>query len=265
MTTIEDPSALSPVEARALFRAGTNTATSGWAAGHTQANLISVPADWAYDVLLFAQRNPQPCPVLDVTDSGSATTVLAPTADLRTDLPGYRVWEHGALVDEPTDVTDRWRTDLVSFLIGCSFTFETALAQAGVTLRHIEQAHNVAMYLTNRECRPAGRLHGQLVVSMRPIPASQVATAIRVTGHMPAVHGAPVHTGAPAALGIADLDHPDFGDRINSATGDVPVFWACGVTIQSALMASHPPFAITHAPGHMFITDVPDTDYLVRI
>jgi uncharacterized protein YcsI (UPF0317 family) len=264
MTTIDDPATLSPAQARALFRAGTIAPTSGWAAGHTQANLIAVPANWAYDVLLFAHRNPQPCPVLDVTDPGSATTVLAPTADLRTDLPRYRVWEHGQLVDQPTDVTDRWRNDLVTFLIGCSFTFETALAQAGVTLRHLEQTRNVAMYLTNRQCRPAGRLHGRLVVSMRPLPTHQVNTAIRISRHMPAVHGAPVHTGNPAALGITDLDHPDFGDPPNSAPGDVPLFWACGVTTQTALMASRPPFAITHTPGHMFITDVPDTNYLVE-
>ena len=263
MTTIDDPAILSPARARALFRAGTVASTSGWAAGHTQANLIAVPADWAYEVLLFAQRNSAPCPVLDVTDPGVAATVLAPTADLRTDLPRYRVWEHGQLVDEPSDVTDRWRKDLVAFLIGCSFTFETALAKAGVPLRHVEQARNVAMYVTNRECRPAGRLQGPLVVSLRPIPAHQVDTAIRVSGRMPAVHGAPVHTGNPAALGITDLDHPDFGDPLDSAPGDVPVFWACGVTTQAALMASRPPFAITHAPGHMFITDMPDTDYQV--
>ncbi|MGH3510875.1 MAG: putative hydro-lyase [Pseudonocardiaceae bacterium] len=264
MTTIDDPATLIPAQARALFRAGAVAPTSGWAAGYTQANLIAVPADWAYDVLLFAQRNPRPCPVLDVTDPGSATTVLAPAADLRTDLPCYRVWEHGQLVDEPTDVTDRWHHDLVTFLIGCSFTFETALIQAGVPLRHLEQGRNVAMYVTNRECRPAGCLHGPLVVSMRPIPAHQVDTAIRVSGQMPAVHGAPVHTGNPAALGITDFERPDFGDAISSASGDMPVFWACGVTTQTALMAARPPLAITHAPGHMFITDVPDTDYRVE-
>jgi uncharacterized protein YcsI (UPF0317 family) len=263
MTTIEDPATLSPVQARALYRCGTVTPSAGWATGNAQANLIAVPADWAYDVLLFAQRNPQPCPVLDVTEPGSAATILAPSADLRTDLPRYRIWEHGQLVDEPTDVTDRWSDDLVAFLIGCSFTFETALARAGIPLRHVEQARNVAMYVTNRECRPAGRLHGQLVVSMRPIPAHQVDTAIQVSGNMPAVHGAPVHVGEPAALGIVDLDHPDFGDPMDSAPGDVPVFWACGVTTQVTLMAARPPLAITHAPGHMFITDVPDTEYQV--
>ena len=155
MTTI--PAALSPTEARALFRAGTSMPSAGGAVGYTQANLIAVPADWAYDVLLFAQRNPRPYPVLDVTDLGSAAAVLAPTADLRTDLPRYQIWEHRQLIEEPTDVTDRWPDDLVSFLTWCSFTFETALAQAGVPLRHVEQARNVAMHVTNRECRPAGR------------------------------------------------------------------------------------------------------------
>ncbi len=263
MTTIDDPATLSPTQAQALFRAGTIAPTSGWAAGHTQANLIAVPADWAYDVLLFAHRNPQPCPVLDVTDPGSTTTILAPTADLRTDLPCYRVWEHGQLVDQPTDVTDRWRDDLVTFLIGCSFTFETAFAEAGIPLRHHEQVRNVAMYVTNRECRPAGRLHGRLVVSMRPIPADQIDTATQVSRRMPAAHGAPLHTGNPATLGITDLDHPDFGDPLDHASEDVPVFWACGVTTQTALMASRPPFVITHAPGHMFITDVPDANHRV--
>jgi uncharacterized protein YcsI (UPF0317 family) len=263
VTTIDDPIALSPAQAHALFRAGTVAPTSGWAAGHAQANLIAVPADWAYDILLFTQRNPRPCPVLDVTDPGSATTVLAPTADLRTDLPRYRVWEHSQLIDEPTDVADRWRNDLVAFLIGCSFTFKTALAETGVPLRHLEQARNVAMYVTNRECRPTRRLHGRLVVSLRPIPAHQINTAIQVSGHMPAVHGAPIHTETPATLGITDLNHPDFGDPLDHAPGDVPAFWACGVTTQAALMASRPPFAITHAPGHMFITDAPDTHYRV--
>jgi uncharacterized protein YcsI (UPF0317 family) len=249
--------------ARALIRSGAAGPTAGLAAGHTQANLIAVPADWAYDMLLFAQRNPKPCPVLDVTDPGSPVTVLAPDADLRTDLPRYLVWRDGVPVDEPTDVTGVWRDDLVAFLIGCSFTFENALRAAGVPLRHVEQGRNVSMYVTTTECRPAGRLRGPLVVSMRPIPADLVATATRVSGLMPAVHGAPVHAGDPAVLGIADLAAPDFGDAVEASPGDVPVFWACGVTPQAALIASRPPFAITHSPGHMFIADVPDSAYLV--
>jgi uncharacterized protein YcsI (UPF0317 family) len=263
MTTIEDPATMCPIQARALFRGGTVETTAGWAAGHTQANLIAVPADWAYDVLLFAHRNPQPCPVLDVTDRGLATTVLAPTADLRTDLPRYRVWEHGQLVGEPTDVADRWRDDMVAFLIGCSFTFETALVDAGVPLRHVEQGRNVAMYVTNWECRPAGRLHGRLVVSMRPIPAGQVDTVIEVSARMPAAHGAPVHTGDPATLGIAHLDHPDFGDPVDSGPRR-----RAGVL---GLRGHHPDRADGVAstlrdhprPRALFITDVTDTNYRI--
>jgi uncharacterized protein YcsI (UPF0317 family) len=250
-----------PAVARARYRAGLAAPTSGEAPGFTQANLVVLPRDWAYDMLLFGQRNPQPVPLLDVTDAGSVRTVLAADADLRTDLPRYRVWRDGELVDEPTDVTDLWTDDLVAFLIGCSFSFETALLDAGVPVRNIEQGRNVSMYRTNRPCRPAGRLSGPLVVSMRPVPAELVATAVQVTARMPQVHGAPVHVGTPSSLGIADLGRPDFGDPVEMAEGDVPVFWACGVTPQAALMASRPPLAITHAPGHMFVTDVPDAAY----
>ncbi|WP_367223486.1 putative hydro-lyase [Streptomyces sp. 16-176A] len=253
----------SPREARERFRDGLTGPTAGVAAGHTQVNLISVPADWAYDMLLFCQRNPKPCPVLDVTDAGSATTVLAEGADLRTDLPRYRVWRHGELVAEPTDVRDHWRDDLVTFLIGCSFTFEWALASAGVPIRHVEQGRNVPMYVTNRQCRPAGRLHGPMVVSMRPVPPAHLSAAIRESSLLPAVHGGPVHCGVPAGLGIGDLGRPDFGDPVDAEPGDVPVFWACGVTPQAAVMASRPPFALTHAPGQMFLTDARDEQYRV--
>jgi uncharacterized protein YcsI (UPF0317 family) len=263
MTGTQDPATLHPAEARALFRAGAANPTAGWATGFAQTNLIVVPADWAYDVLLFCQRNPQACPVLDVTDTGSPETVLASGADLRTDLPRYRIWEDGRLVGEPTEVADIWRADLVAFLIGCSFTFESGLTRAGVPLRHVEQRRNVSMYVTDQDCRPAGRLHGRLVVSMRPIPAELIDRAARISGLMPAVHGAPIHVGDPAELGITDLARPDFGDPVDAETGDVPVFWACGVTPQAVLMASCPPFAITHAPGHMFLADVRDTAYRV--
>jgi uncharacterized protein YcsI (UPF0317 family) len=260
MTTVVDGAA-TPAGARRLYRDGLVLPTTGHAPGFTQANLMIVPQDWAFDMLLFGQRNPQPVPLLDVTDPGSTSTTLAPGADLRTDVPKYRVWRDGELVDEPTDVLDVWREDLVTFLIGCSFSFELALLDAGVPVRNLEQGRNVSMYRTNVDCRPAGRLSGPLVVSMRPIPAAQVVTAVQVTGRMPQVHGAPVHVGAPDKLGIADLGRPDFGEAVDSEPGDVPVFWACGVTPQAALMASRPPFAITHAPGHMFVTDVPDAVY----
>lgn len=259
----ENAHAWSPKSARARFRAGLTGPTAGVAAGHTQANLISVPADWAYDMLLFCQRNPKPCPVLDVTDAGSWTTVLAEGADLRTDLPRYRVWRDGELVEEPTDVLAHWRDDLVTFLIGCSFTFEWALAEAGVPIRHIEQGRNVPMYVTDRQCRPAGRLHGPMVVSMRPVPPQHLAAAIRESSLLPAVHGSPVHCGDPSGLGIDDLGRPDFGDPVDLAPDDIPVFWACGVTPQAAVTASRPPFAITHAPGQMFLTDTRDEQYRV--
>jgi uncharacterized protein YcsI (UPF0317 family) len=251
----------SPGAARRRFRDGLAVPTTGWASGYTQANLVVLPQEWAFDMLLFSQRNPQPVPLLDVTDPGATSSALAPGADLRTDLPRYRVWRDGVLVDEPTDVVDVWADDLVAFLVGCSFSFESALLDAGVPVRNIEQGRNVSMYRTNVQCRPAGRLSGPLVVSMRPVPASQVVTAVQVTARMPNVHGAPVHVGSPASLGIADLAAPDFGDAVEAEDGDVPMFWACGVTPQAALMASKPPLAITHAPGYMFVTDVPDAVY----
>ena len=258
---VEEAARTTPADARRRFREGLVVPTTGWASGYAQANIVILPRDWAFDMLLFAQRNPQAVPLLDVTDPGSTTTAVAPHANLSTDLPRYRVWRDGQLVDEPTNVADLWRDDLVTFVIGCSFTFEAALMNAGVPVRNIEQGRNVAMYRTNVPCRPAQRLAGPLVVSMRPIPASQVVPAVQVTGRMPQVHGAPVHIGSPTSLGITDLSAPDFGDALDFQEGDVPVFWACGVTPQAALMASNAPFAITHAPGFMLVTDVPDSSF----
>lgn len=239
--------------------------TWGMAPGFTQCNMVALPRDWAWDFLLFAQRNPKSCPVLDVTEPGSYRTDLAPDADLRTDVPLYRIWRNGEISEETPDATKAWaeRTDLVTFLIGCSFTFEGRLQAAGIEIRHITQRSNVPMFLTSQPCRSAGRLHGNLVVSMRPIPANRVSDAVSITARTPAVHGAPVHVGGPEALGIADLSRPDFGDPAEIRPGEVPVFWACGVTPQAALMVSKPPFAITHAPGHMFISDVPETNWQV--
>jgi uncharacterized protein YcsI (UPF0317 family) len=220
-----------------------------------QANLISVPKHLAHDARLFARRNPKACPVLDVIESGATGTVLAAEADLRTDVPAYCIWRNGELEAEVDDATAYWRSDLVTFLTGCSFTFESALVEAGVPLRHREMGLNVPMFRTNRSCRTAGKMHGPLVVSMRAVPADLVATAVRVTSCYPLAHGSPVHMGDPAELGIEDVTRPDFGDSV-SIGADVPLFWACGVTYQAAVMASRPEFAITHAPGHMFITDV---------
>ncbi|MCD7101333.1 putative hydro-lyase [Pseudoclavibacter sp. 13-3] len=265
MTSAIASAQLQAKAARERYRAGECLPTAGVAPGMAQANLLAVPREYAYDFLLYAQRNPKPCPVLDVSDPGSPRTALAPQADLRTDLPKYRVWRDGELVDEPTDATDAWaeHPDLVAFLIGCSFTFETPLQRAGIEVRHIAAGTNVPMYRTNRQCRPAGAFHGEMVVSMRPIPADRVAEAAMISGRYPAVHGAPVHVGDPAGLGITDLSRPDFGDAVPVHDGEVPVFWACGVTPQAAVMASRIPFAITHAPGYMFVSDVSDTTYEV--
>ncbi|MEU3163152.1 putative hydro-lyase [Streptosporangium sp. NPDC006930] len=257
-----DVAALTPARARSHFREGLRVPTAGWCRGWTQANLLAVPRELAYDLLLFAQRNPVACPVLDVGDPGAVSTVLF-GGDLRTDLPAYRVYEDGRAVADVGDVRDLWRNDLVAFLLGCSFTFEDALLRAGVPVRHIETGTNVPMYLTSIACRPAGSLGGPLVVSMRPVPASLVPAAVRVTARYPAVHGAPIHVGAPEEIGIADLGVPDFGDPVEVRAGETPVFWACGVTPQAAVMASGVSFAIGHLPGHMAITDARDDRFQV--
>ena len=253
-----------PAEVRAAFRTGLVRPTAGLCQGYAQANLITLPRAAAADFAEFARLNPKPCPLLDVLD-GTVRPPIAPGADLRIDLPLYRIWRDGELADETTDVTATWGDpgELVSFLIGCSFTFEWALLDAGIPVRHITADRNVAMYRTNVACASAGTFSGPLVVSLRGIPADRVDEAVRVSGRYPRVHGAPVHVGDPADLGITDLDHPDYGDAPILEPGDVPVFWACGVTPQAAVVASRPRLAITHAPGHMFISDVPNARYLV--
>jgi uncharacterized protein YcsI (UPF0317 family) len=224
-----------------------------------QANLAILPREHAYDFLLFCQRNPRPCPLLEVTDVGSPEPAgVAPGADLRTDVPKYRVYRDGRCVDEVPDIRGYWRDDLVAFLLGCSFTFEWALLDAGVRLWHIEHGRNVAMWRTAIACRPAGPFHGPMVVSMRPIATDQVSRAVTVTARFPGAHGAPVHVGDPAPLGIVDLATPEWGDAAPIGPHEVPVFWACGVTPQAVALASKPSLMITHSPGHMFITDVPN-------
>ncbi len=235
--------------------------TPGLAPGFVQANLVLLPKEWAFDFLLFCQRNPKPCPLLDVTEPGDPEPqTVAPGADLRTDLPAYRIWQNGELIAEPNDIRDHWRNDLVGFVIGCSFTFENALLEANVPVRHIEHNVNVPMYRTNIACRPAGRFHGPMVVSMRPMKPEQAIVATTICSKLPLAHGAPIHFGDPSAIGIGEITKPDFGDAVEIRPGEVPVFWACGVTPQAALMAAKPPFAITHKPGHMFLTDLRDCD-----
>jgi uncharacterized protein YcsI (UPF0317 family) len=261
-SAMSEHSGVLPAEARRRFREGLVTQTSGWCRGWAQANLIALPRELAFDFLLFAQRNPKPCPILEVLEAGATAGPLL-DGDIRTDLPAYRVYVDGELVDETSDVTSCWREDLVSFLVGCSFTFEAALQEAGVAVRHIDLGVNVPMYRTTRRCRSAGRISGPLVVTMRPVPAGQVADAVRVTSRYPAVHGAPLHVGDPRALGIEDLGRPDYGDPVEVREGEVPVFWGCGVTPQAAVIESRPRLAIAHAPGHMLVTDARDSDYLL--
>lgn len=248
---------------RARIRSGEHAGpTSGLAQGFAQANLVVLPAAEAFDFLRFCVRNPKSCPVLEVTDPGSPhPAALAPGADLRTDLPRYRVFRDGELVAEPADVADVWRDDLVAFLLGCSFTFEWALAAAGLPLAHQVQGVNVPMYLTDRRCVAAGPFAGPLVVSMRPFAPRDVPRAAEVSARFATMHGGPVHAGDPAALGIADLGAPDFGDPVALAPGEVPVFWACGVTPQAVALEVRPPLAVFHAPGHMFITDRPNAEF----
>src|SRR5215472_14362467 len=230
-------------EVRRVARSGELTGpTPGLALGHVQANLVVVPRELAFDFLLFCHRNPKPCPLLDVTEPGSAEpTAVAPGADLRTDVPAYRVYRHGELVEEPPHLTHWWRDDLVGFLLGCSFTFEGALLQAGLPVRHIEAGCNVPMYRTNIPCRPAGAFHGPMVVSMRPMTPAQAVRAVQVCSRFPRAHGAPVHIGDPGAIGIRDAGRPDFGDAVEIRRGEVPVFWACGVTPQAVVIQVRPP------------------------
>lgn len=251
-----------PEETRALIRAGRFTGpTSGVARGYAQANLVVLSRDLAFDFLVFAQRNPKPCPVMEVLMPGDPVPhSVAPQADLRTDIPGYRVYRGGKLAEETTDITEHWSDDAVAFLTGCSFTFEEALLGAGIPMRHQDRGCNVPMYRTNRQTRRGGAFAGREVVSMRPVAAELVPRAVQVTARYPAAHGAPLHVGSPEALGITDLDSPDYGDPVPVEQGEVPVFWACGVTPQSVALESRPEWMITHSPGKMFITDIPNDE-----
>ena len=243
--------------ARLAIRTGKHTGpTAHLAPGCVQANLVVLPRAAASDFVTFAARNPRPCPLVEVIEQGHEAVITAPGSDLRTDLPRYRLFVYGAHTDSATDATAWWREDLVSVLLGCSFSFEAALMQAGLPVRHIEQGRNVPMYVTDHACEPAGDFAGPLVVSMRPMPAALVEQARRLTEAYPQAHGGPVHVGDPAGLGISDLHAPDFGDPVSIHDGEVAMFWACGVTPQLAIANAAPEIAITHEPGHMFITDL---------
>jgi uncharacterized protein YcsI (UPF0317 family) len=257
--TIEkrDLLAAPPAEVRARIREGAYEGDSwGMAVGYAQTAMVALPADAARDFLVFAHRNPRPCPLLEVVEPGETELQkLAPGADLRTDLARYRVFEAGTCVAEPTDARGAWREDLMAFAVGCTGSFEQLILAAGIRLRHLEEDFSVPIYITDRDCERAGRLHGRLAVSMRPIRQEQVSAVVSLTARFPAFHGAPLGVGDPEAFGI-DLDRPDWGDRIPLRSDEVPVFWACSVTPQLVAIASQVELMITNFPSHMFITDL---------
>ena len=245
-------------QARSSIRRGEHTAhTSGLAEGYVQGNVAILPQSLAGDFLLYCQRNPKPCPLLAISEPGQPLLpTLGVDIDIRTDVPQYRVWRDGVLTQEPNDIRALWRDDLVTFVIGCSFSFEQALLQAGLPLRHIAQNRNGAMYRSNIATEAAGVFHGPMVVSMRPMKAAHAIEAVQITSRFPNVHGAPVHLGDPSLIGIRDLGQPDYGDAVDIMADEIPVFWACGVTPQAAISQARPEFCITHAPGCMLITDL---------
>ncbi|HXW39714.1 MAG TPA: putative hydro-lyase [Xanthobacteraceae bacterium] len=238
--------------------------TSGLAPGFVQANLAILPQRLAPDFLRFCQRNPKPCPLIGVAAPGDPRIAdLGEDLDIRTDLPRYRVWRDGALADEPSDVVKYWRDDLVTFAIGCSFSFEQALVEAGIELRHLSLDCTVPMYRTSVATAPAGPFHGPLVVSMRPLKPADAIRAVQITTRFPSVHGAPLHLGKPELIGIKDIAKPDWGDAVPIHDDEIPVFWACGVTPQSVVMAVKPEFCITHYPGAMLVTDRRNSEFAI--
>ncbi|MEE2717777.1 MAG: putative hydro-lyase [SAR324 cluster bacterium] len=239
------------------------TLTSGVAKGFVQGNLVMLPKSHAFEFLLFCTRNPKPCPILDVLEPGVFEPTITPGADLRSDLPRYRIYKNGVLAEEVEDVTAYCSEEMVSFLLGCSYSFERALLEAGLPIRNMEEGKNVSMYITNRECAPAGPFHTPMVVSMRPMTSEQAVRAAQITTRFERTHGAPIHWGDPETLGIRNLDEPDFGEAVTIRDNEVPVFWACGVTSALAAASATLPLVITHAPGHMFISDLRDEELTI--
>jgi len=255
---------LSSAQLRELIRAGKWTSpTSGAAHGFVQANLVMLPREAAFDFLLFCVRNPKPCPILDVLEPGQTEPEIAAGADLRTDLPRYRVFREGKLDSEIEDASDLFTKDMVSFLLGCSFSFENAMIANNLPVRNIEEEKNVSMYITNRGCRSAGPFSSPLVVSMRPMTPREAVRAVQITTRFHMAHGAPIHMGSPEAIGIKDIGRVDFGDPVTIRPDEIPVFWACGVTSMLAANSAALPLVITHSPGHMFVSDVKDEDMTV--
>jgi uncharacterized protein YcsI (UPF0317 family) len=249
---------LNPREIRSLIRKGKwEKPTAGLAMGHAQANLVILPQRYAFDFLLFCQRNPKPCPLLEGLEPGRfRTELLAKDADIRMDIPRYNIYRKGKLERVVSDIRSLWKDDFVTFLLGCSFSFEEALLRSKIPIRHIEENKNVPMFITNIPCKPAGVFHGPMVVTMRPVPPDKVTRAVQITARYASVHGAPIHIGDPSKIGIRNMSKPDFGDPVTIKKRETPVFWACGVTPQAVVMKAKPELCITHAPGHMFISDL---------
>ncbi len=253
---------MSPQEVRMAIRREEVTWESfGMSAGYSQGNLVVLPKEYAFDFMLFANRNPKSCPVIDVTEiGGKEFKTAAPGSDYTTDLAKYSVWENGKLVGNFNNVKDFWREDLVAFLLGCGISFEPSLAESGIPLRHMEEGKSKPLYITNIPAQPAGMFHGPTVVSMIPIPDALIPKTVTMTSRFPKAHGAPIHIGHPERIGIKDLSKPDYGEAVTIKENETPVFWACGVTPQNAIMNAKPSFAITHAVSHMFVTDIKLSD-----
>ena len=234
--------------------------TAGVCDGYAQGNLVILPKEEALEFMIFAKRNPKACPMIDVLEPGEFEPLKSKGADLRRDVPLYRVYTREKGFSTRDSIEDLWRRDLVSFVLGCSFTFEAELLQEGVPVRHIESGRNVPMYDTTIQCKSAGRFHGNMVVSMRPMKGNDIIKAIEITSKYPEVHGSPVHIGDPGEIGIKDLQRPDYGDSVPIHEGEIPVFWACGVTPQNVLKNADLDFFITHSPGHMFVTKIKNSD-----
>ena len=258
---MKDYSKTSPEEIWKLIRSGEiDYPTAGMCAGYAQANLVILPKKYAEDFKEFARKNPKPCPILEVVEGTPDVHDMGEGSNIVTDIPRYFIYRDGVRTEEVTDASSYWEDDFTGFLIGCSFSFEEALMREGIEVRHIAQGRNVPMYKTNIQTVKAGPFEGPMVCSMRPMTPENAQKAYDITVKMPNVHGAPVHMGDPAQVGVADVMKPDYGEAVDIYEGEIPVFWPCGVTPQAAIEDAKPPIVITHAPGHMFITDVLNTE-----
>ena len=257
---------MSPAEVRQRIRSGEITfPTAGMCRGYAQANLVILPPEYAADFKEYAEKNPFPCPVLEIIEGTPETHAMGEGGNIVTDIPEYFIYRNGEFSEKVNDASAFWKEGYVGFLIGCSFSFEEALMKAGIEIRHIATGRNVPMYKTNIQTVKAGPFEGPMVCSMRPMTPENARLAYDITVKFPNVHGAPVHMGDPSVVGVADIMKPDYGEAVEIREGEIPVVWPCGVTPQAAIEAAKPPIVITHSPGHMFITDIPNAelnDYL---